>query len=158
MKGLFNSDFYDYIRLLNKHNVEYVLVGGMAVNVHGYRRSTGDMDLFVNPTIENHKKLKKVHLNFGMHMGEMDILENFLDTAKYDVFTFGASPIQIDLMTACKGLVFHDAYNNAIKYNIDDKLKVNVVHYRELIAAKKASDRMRDRADVEELKKIKKDS
>jgi predicted nucleotidyltransferase len=156
MTGLFNSDFYDYIQLLNKNDVEYVLVGGMAVNIHGYRRSTGDMDLFVNPTVENHKKLKKVHLDFGMHMGQMDILGNFLDTSKYDVFTFGVSPIQIDLMTACKGLTFHEAYSNAIKYEIKDNLEVNVIHYRDLIVAKKASDRTRDRADVEELTKIKK--
>ena len=57
----------------------------MAVNIHGYRRSTGDMDLFVNSNEVNHKKLKKVHLEFGMHMGEMEFLENFVNTDKYDV-------------------------------------------------------------------------
>ncbi|HNP19944.1 MAG TPA: nucleotidyltransferase [Fulvivirga sp.] len=151
----FNSDFYDYITLLKKNKVEYVLVGGMAVNIHGYRRSTGDMDIFVNPTAENHKKLMKVHFDFGMDMGEMELLDNFLDTNKYDVFTFGVSPIQIDLMTACKGLPFYTAYENAIDYTIDDKLTVKVVHYRDLIVAKKAANRMRDKADIEELEKLK---
>ncbi len=83
--NIFNPDFTDYIELLNKHQVEYMLVGGMAVNVHGYRRSTGDMDLFVNPTEANHIKLKMVHFEFGMFMGEMELLSNFLDTKKYDV-------------------------------------------------------------------------
>jgi len=58
MPDIFNQDFLEYIELLNKHNVEYVLVGGIAVNIYGYRRSTGDMDLFVNPTKENHLKLR----------------------------------------------------------------------------------------------------
>ena len=130
----------------------------MAVNIHGYRRSTGDMDLFVNPTQANHSKLRKVNHDFGMHMGEMESLENFLDTSKFDVFTFGTSPIQIDLMTACKGITFDQAYANAIQLEVADGLKVSVVDYRELITSKKASDRLRDQADVEELEKIRKKS
>lgn len=156
MTHLFNKDFLDYLKLLNVHSVQYVLVGGMAVNIHGYRRSTGDMDLFVNPTEENHLRLRKVHQDFGMHMGEMESLENFLNTSKYDVFTFGISPIQIDLMTACKGITFNQAYANSIRLEVANALKVSVVDYRELITAKKASNRLRDQADVEELEKIRK--
>lgn len=153
--NLFNDDFIEYIELLNKHKVEYVLVGGMAVNIHGYRRTTGDMDIFVNPTAQNHLKLKNVHLDFGMHMGEMEILASFLDTAKFDVFTFGASPIQIDILTACKGIDFSEAFNNAIQVEIKDDLKVSVVDYISLISTKKASNRLRDLADIEALEKVK---
>ena len=152
---LFNSDFLEYIELLNKHHVEYILVGGMAVNIHGYRRTTGDMDIFVNPSPQNHLKLKKVHFDFGMHMGEMEELDNFLNTSKYDVFTFGASPIQIDILTVCRGISFNKAQASSIKYDIDEGLKVSVVDYRTLISAKKASNRLRDQADIEELAKVK---
>ena len=152
---IFNKDFIEYVELLNKYKVEYVLVGGLAVNLHGYRRSTGDMDLYVNPTKENHIKLRKVHADFGMHMGEMESLNNFQNFQKFDVFTFGVSPIQIDIMTACKGLDFNEAYNNSIKIELDDKIAVSVIDYRELIIAKKASNRLRDQVDLEELKKIK---
>ena len=89
-------------------------------------------------------------------MGEMEFLENFVNTDKYDVFTFGISPIQIDLMTKCKGISFSEAFSNSIVYQIDDDLFVRVVDYRELIIAKKASNRMRDQVDVEELGKISK--
>jgi len=153
--NIFNRDFVEYIELLNKYDVEYMLVGGMAVNVYGYRRTTGDMDLFVNPTEENHSKLKKVHIDFGMHMGEMAFVNNFLDTKKYDVYTFGASPVQIDLMTACKGVDFDDAYKNIIKAKIDDAIEVKVIQFNQLIESKKASARTRDKADIEELIKIK---
>lgn len=57
MGNIFNPDFLEYLDLLNQFEVEYVLVGGMAVNLHGYQRSTGDMDLFVSPTTQNHNKL-----------------------------------------------------------------------------------------------------
>ncbi len=104
--------------------MEYILVGGMAVNLHGYRRATGDMDIFVNPTQENHHKLFKVHREFGMLMGKMESLSNFLDTKKYDVYTFGVSPVQIDLMTACKGIKFSEAYISAVKYKTENGVDV----------------------------------
>jgi len=154
--NIFSPDFTDYIELLNKHKVEYMLVGGMAVNVHGYRRSTGDMDLFVNPTEANHSKLKKVHFEFGMFMGEMELLSNFLDTKKFDVYTFGNSPIQIDIMTACKGVDFDEAFKLIIKAKIEETIDVNVIQYKQLIESKVASGRTRDKADIEELEKIRK--
>ncbi|MEP5611793.1 MAG: nucleotidyltransferase [Cyclobacteriaceae bacterium] len=156
MADLFNEDFVEYIQLLNKYEVEYVLLGGMAVNLHGYRRSTGDMDLFVNPTEKNHSKMEKVHSEFGMMMGEMDKVRNFTDTSKYDVYTFGVSPVQIDVMTACKGITFDEAYKNSERFIIDKKTPINVVEYHVLVKAKKAANRSRDIADIEELEKVKK--
>ena len=156
MIDLFNSDFVEYIQLLNLHEVEYVLLGGMAVNIHGYRRSTGDMDLFVNPTVNNHRKLEKVHSDFGMMMGEMAKAKNFTDTVKFDVYTFGVSPIQIDIMTACKGITFDEAYQNAEKFIINKTIPINVIEYHVLVKAKKAASRKRDLADIEELEKIRK--
>ncbi len=153
--NIFNPDFEEYIELLNKYKVEYILVGGMAVNIYGYRRTTGDMDLFVNPTKENHKKIIKVHNKFGMHLGEMAVLDNFLDTQKYDVYTFGVSPVQIDIMTACKGVNFNDAYKQVFKAKIDNGIDVNVINYGQLLEAKRASGRTRDKADIEELERIK---
>ena len=153
MADLFNQDFLEYIQLLNKHKVEYVLLGGMAVNIYGYRRSTGDMDLFVNPTEANHKRLKKVHSEFGMLMGEMEKLENFTNTTKYDVYTFGVSPIQIDVMTACKGITFGEAYSQSQEYQVN-KISIKVISFDTLLKSKNATNRTRDLADIEELKKI----
>lgn len=130
--------------------------GGMAVNLHGYRRSTGDMDLFVNPTKENHSKLKAVHLEFGMMMGEMGSQEIFTDTVKFDVYTFGVSPVQIDVMTACKGISFNEAYINAERFTINENGEIIVVELHVLLKSKKASNRARDLADIAELTRIKK--
>ena len=154
MAGLFNNDFIEYIELLNKYQVEYFLLGGIAVNVYGYRRSTGDMDIFVKPTKVNHLRIQKVHHDFGMHMGEMELLDNFLNTDKFDVYTFGVSPIQIDVMTRCAGLVFDDVFSRTKFYEITPEVEIRVIHINDLLEAKKASGRPRDLADIHELKKL----
>lgn len=155
MADIFNQDFLEYIECLNKHNVQYLLVGGLAVNLHGYRRATGDMDIFVNPTRENHEKLKKTHVDFGLHMGEMAFLENFLNTNKYDVYTFGVSPCQIDVMTHCKGIVFEEVHERAREIVVEN-VPIKVIHYNDLKIAKSTTNRLRDKADIEELEKIRK--
>ena len=59
MANTLNEDFTDFILALNQAEVEYVLVGGYAVIYHGYNRTTGDLDIWVNPTPANYKKLQK---------------------------------------------------------------------------------------------------
>ncbi|MBC8883894.1 hypothetical protein H9X57_12665 [Flavobacterium piscinae] len=57
--NLFNADFLDFLELLDKHDVDFLLVGGYAVILHGYIRSTGDLDLWINKTSKNYNNLKK---------------------------------------------------------------------------------------------------
>ncbi|MBK9109734.1 MAG: nucleotidyltransferase [Saprospiraceae bacterium] len=153
MNSIFNEDFLEYISLLNKHSVRYILIGGLAVNVYGYRRSTGDMDLWIEPTEENHTRLTKVHQEYGMYMGEMEDLENFIDTLKFDVFQFGGGFIKIDIMTACKGLIFESALKQAKMINIE-KVNVRIIHINDLIQAKLAAGRFKDLDDIENLNKL----
>lgn len=153
MNSIFNPDFREYIQLLNKFEVRYVLVGGMSVNLHGYNRTTGDMDLWVEPTPANHTELCKVHLAYRMPMGEMEKLDNFLDTNTYDVFTFGGGIYSIDLLTVCKGLVFSEVYEASLLHK-EHELTVRYVALNHLKQAKKASGRQKDLADIEELEKL----
>lgn len=155
MSSIFNEDFLEYIDLLNKYQVEYLLIGGLAVNLHGYRRSTGDMDIWVKPTQENHDKLTHVHAAYRMPMGEMELIDNFLDTEKYDVFRFGGGFFHIDIMTVCKGLDFDNTYKNSIETEVE-KIRIKLIHVNSLIRAKKASARYKDLDDIEKLNKIKK--
>ena len=106
MGNIFNSDFTDFIRLLEKHHVAYILVGGYSVILHGYPRTTGDLDIWVHPSSENYQTLKKCFYDFGLPiMPEQAFLSN-----EVDVFTYGKPPQAIDVMTDCKGLDFDDAY------------------------------------------------
>ena len=149
MPSIFNQDFRDFIDALNKQEVEYMLVGGYAVILNGYRRSTGDMDVWVNVTAENHKKLLKAYLDFGLPT--LDITEeNFLQNDDMDVFSYGIPPVCIEILKKVKGCNFGEAYKISKIYD-ENGLQIRFVHINTLIQAKKASGRHKDLDDIEKL-------
>ncbi len=150
MGNIFNDDFRDFIGLFNKHGVKYVLVGGMAVILNGYVRTTGDMDVWVEKTAENYECISRAFLEFGMPVFDMT-RDRFLGN-EFDVWSFGRDPVRIDLMTEVKGLQFDEAYANASYYTEDD-VTFRYLHISSLITAKTASGRYRDRDDIEQLGK-----
>ncbi len=149
MGNIFNDDFIDFLKALNKSGVEYVLVGGYSVILHGYSRTTGDMDILVNKTEANYNMLKNAFLQFGMPMFDMN-KENFLSNPEMNVFTFGRQPVAIDIMTEIKGADFMNLYENATIVDVEG-LKVRTIHLQNLIEVKKASGRHKDLDDVEKL-------
>ncbi|MDX2191032.1 MAG: hypothetical protein SFY32_14320 [Bacteroidota bacterium] len=154
MGNIFNNDFRDFIKALNEAKVEYILVGGYAVIFHGFKRTTGDMDIWVNKTKQNYKKIEHAFKLFGMPVFDMDLKKFISKHTESEVFRFGISPSRIDLMTKVKGLDFNEAFESAIWFT-DDDLNTRVIHYNTLIKAKKASKRSKDYVDIEELEKIK---
>ena len=150
MGHIFNEDFRDFVKSLNQHDVRYILVGGMAVILNGYIRTTGDMDIWVERDTENYQKIERAFNSFGMRVFDMT-LENFLST-QFDVWTFGVSPVRIDLMTEVKGLNFSECFNNA-KFYVEDAVSFRFLHRNDLIDAKRASGRNRDMDDIEQLNK-----
>jgi len=149
MGSIFNLDFREFIDALNKTNVNYVLIGGYSVIIHGYNRTTGDLDLWIEPTSENFLKLQSAFQLFGLPVNAIK-QEHFLDTDKYDVYTFGRPPVSIEILTQVKGLSFEETHNSAFDYS-DDELIVKVIHINHLIEAKKASGRPQDLNDIQKL-------
>ncbi len=149
MANLFNPDFKDFLQALNKSNVDYILVGGYAVILYGYERVTADMDIWVESTSQNYKKLEHAFHAFGMPMFDMS-LQNFLDVERWDVFRFGRKPVAIDIMTKVKGLSFEEAFKESNIKIIDD-IPVRLIHYHHLIATKKQAGRSKDLNDLENL-------
>ena len=149
MGNIFNPDFQDFIRALNETDVRYVLVGGYAVILHGYNRTTGDLDIWLERTEENYTRLVSAFRIFNMPVFDMS-LENFLNTSQYDVFTFGVPPVSIDIMLNVKGLDFKEALSLA-EWKVIDDVNVNLIDLQSLIKAKKASGRHRDLDDIENI-------
>jgi hypothetical protein len=149
MANIFNQDFRDFLQALNDNEVEYLLVGGYAVILHGYPRTTGDMDIWVNRTKTNYKKLVMAFMDFKMPVFDMTE-ENFLHHPSWDVFRFGRKPVAIDIMTKMAELNFEKCSLDARQYN-DEGLIINLVHYDDLIKAKKAAGRYKDLNDLENL-------
>lgn len=149
MGNIFNSDFRDFIAALNNNQVRYILVGGYSVILHGYSRTTGDMDLWVERTKENYLKIKNAFEEFGMPVFDMTE-ENFLHHPNWDVFTFGIPPVAIDLMIGLEGLNFQEVFDRSIIFK-DDELNIIVIHKTDLIEAKKKAGRSKDLDDLENL-------
>jgi hypothetical protein len=152
MGNIFNNDFRDFLAALNNNCVEYLLVGGYAVILHGYPRVTGDMDIWVNKTNENYQKLTKAFIEFRMPLFDMTE-DRFLNHPEIDVFRFGRKPVAIDIMTKMANLDFEECFPLATNYN-DEGLIIKVVHYNNLIQAKRAAGRHKDLNDIENLPPI----
>jgi len=149
MGNVFNEDFRDFIKSLNDFEVRYMLVGGFSVILHGYPRTTGDMDIWVDRTYDNYLRIKKAFHQFGMSVFDMTD-SNFLSHPNWDVFSFGIPPVAIDLMIAVKGLDFESCYKNSVIFE-DDGLSIRTIHKNNLIEAKKISGRPKDLDDLENL-------
>jgi hypothetical protein len=138
MGNIFNTDFRDFIEILNKHEVKYVLVGAYAVILHGYRRTTGDMDVWIKNDEENYKCLVKVFYEFGLPLIDLT-KENFLDNS--------------NILTALKGCDFDEAYNLSQIF-IEDDLPIRFININTLRTSKKAVGRFKDLDDLEKLKDL----
>ena len=126
-----------------------MVVGGYAVIIHGYQRTTGDINIWMNKTENNYSKLKAAFHQFGMPLFDMTQF-NFLNNEDIDVFTFGVPPVSIDIMTELKGLTFEECQKQAVKETVDG-LTINVISFENLITAKKASNRPKDQDDIDQL-------
>ncbi|GAB3636633.1 nucleotidyl transferase AbiEii/AbiGii toxin family protein [Hymenobacter arcticus] len=153
MANLFNQDFQDFLRAFHNQRVRYVLVGGYSVILHGYSRTTGDLDLWVEKSSENYMRLAQAFQEFGMPTFDMTA-DNFLQNPDFDVFTFGRPPVAIDIITNLKGLIFEEAYAAATDTEVDN-LPIRLIWYQHLIKAKQAAGRPRDQDDLDNLKKHK---
>ncbi len=149
MGNIFNSDFREFIAALNRNQVRYILVGGYSVILHGYPRTTGDMDLWVERTKENYLKIRRSFEEFGMPVFDMTE-ENFLHHPVWDVFTFGIPPVAIDLMIKMEGFNFQEIFERSVIFK-DEDLEIRVIHKNDLIAAKQKAGRSKDLDDLENL-------
>lgn len=148
MANLFNDDFIDFLRAFNNQKVEHLLVGGYAVILHGYTRSTADMDVWVKRTSENYHRIKKAFIEFGAPIfSEID----FLGDSK-DVWALGREPSKIEIMSQVKGLDFSESLALCNKVKLED-FEVPYIHLNHLIKAKQAAGRFKDLADIEQLMK-----
>lgn len=146
----FSQDMKDLLKLFNSHDVSYVLVGGFAVNYYGYIRTTQDMDILIFPSKENAKKVMASLWDFGF--GKAGIQQEIFEEPGNAVH-LGVEPNRIDLLTHLIGISNKKIFSNCKKIMIDN-VPLNIISYDDLIQAKKASKRLRDQADADELEKI----
>jgi predicted nucleotidyltransferase len=146
-----NKDFAEFIESLNGREVNYLVIGGYAVNLHGYPRYTKDIDFWIEPREKNIQKLLSAIKDFGF--GSLDLkMADFMSPDQ--IIQLGMEPRRIDLLTRVEGLNFKRAFKQKNQVKLDG-ININFLDVRDLITAKKTSARLQDLADAEQLEKIK---
>jgi hypothetical protein len=147
------SNFEEILTLFKKHTVSFMLAGGYAVNFHGYNRSTGDLDIWVQPVEENKKKIIAALQDAGFSSLGIEQI-NKLDFIQPFSFKIGLEPIDIDVFNHITGVKYEEADKNKISYAYSDNLTVHYISIRDLIVNKMLTGRPKDKVDVEYLQKI----
>lgn len=144
---MLNPDFKEFIRLLNGNDVRYLVVGDYAVALHGYPRYTKDIDIWVWLDEGNADRIIKVLEQFGFGSLQLDV-QDFL--VPNQIIQLGYPPARIDLITSLPGVSFEECYALRVLVPIDD-IVVNFIDLEDLKKNKKASGRLQDLADLENL-------
>jgi len=143
------QDYKELLELLNEKRVEYLIVGAYALAFHGHPRFTGDIDIFINSTEENAKKIIEVLDAFGFaSLGLKD--SDF--TEKDNIIQLGFAPVRIDFLTTIDGVTWKEAEEGAEEGHYGN-VPVKYLGKDEFIKNKKASGRLKDLADIEEVVK-----
>jgi len=156
----FSSDTQEFLVLLNKYEVKYLIVGGEAVIYYGYARLTGDVDFFYDISEENVQKLYQVLDEFWG--GNIPGIENVSELSKPGlIFLFGIPPHRIDLINTIQNVSFPQAWlSKTIDYITINKQNISIyfIGLDDLIKNKESLDRPKDLEDLKYLKKIKEKS
>jgi hypothetical protein len=146
----FSSDILDFIKLLYRHHVRYVVVGGEAVIYHGHARLTGDVDFFYDLSADNVEALYRVLEEFwagdvpGIKRPE-ELLEDGV------IVQFGRPPNRIDLLNRIDGVAFSEAWLDRVSAFIEEMEEATPVYYAglgTLIRNKEAAGRPKDLEDL----------
>lgn len=147
-----NPDFKDLLKILNDYSVRYLIVGGYAVMYYAEPRFTKDIDIWVEPTSANAKKVWKTLAEFDAPL-EQVTEDDFWN--KDLVYQISVAPNRIDIMMDIPAVHFNDAWKNRIKSYYGD-IPINIISLDDLIKAKEAAGRDQDLLDLKHLKAAKK--
>ncbi|RZK90696.1 MAG: hypothetical protein EOO62_34695 [Hymenobacter sp.] len=141
------SEYLNLLRLFHAEHVEYVVVGGYAVIAHGFPRTTGDIDILVQPTAVNAARVVRALMRYGFTQGEFEEADftttpNFLSFSRHDVW--------IDLMTQLAGVTFAECAQDVLVVDTAG-LAVRYINLGALRKAKAATSRPQDLQDLANL-------
>ena len=147
---ILNKNFREFIALLEKHGVKYLVVGGYAVGFHGFPRYTGDLDIFVGVSERNASGIIAAFSDFGFSdigLRESDFLE------KETIVEIGREPMKIQVLTGIDGVTFDACYRRKVFFD-DGQTVIPFISLGDLIANKDAAPRPKDKIDLEELRRL----
>lgn len=139
-------DLKEFLKSLASNKAEYLLIGGYAVGYYGYPRPTGDLDVWIAISPQNAERVVAALSEFGFDASsELFLQEN-------SVVRMGVSPFRVEILTTIDGVEFRECYEKRNTVEIDG-VEVALINLRDLRLNKKASGRLKDLNDLENLPK-----
>jgi hypothetical protein len=155
MKKVWEENINQFITLANKHRVRMVMVGGAAVNFHGFQRHSADVDFWIETTDINFKKLIHVFNEMGY---EIDDFPEKVKLQEQNIsIKFTPVDLNIELITNFSvNKSFEEAYNDSEEVIVNENpfLRWNVLSLDDLITSKIKASRPKDLLDVQQLLKL----
>jgi hypothetical protein len=145
------QDFKDLLSAFHAHSVKYLIVGGYAVSFHGQPRATKDMDLFIKADAANAKAAYAALTAFGAPLADITV-DDLADPRQF--IRFGREPAAVDILPGIDGVDFDAAWERRVEAVIDKQSGLTgfFISKDDLIASKLAAGRLRDLADVEDIR------
>src|SRR5215475_3399560 len=128
-----NPDFLDLLRALLAADVRFLVVGAYAVAIHGRPRATKDLDIWVEPSVENAPKVIRALIDFGAPL--MGLIAKDIETPGVGL-QIGREPLRIDILTKISGPSFAEAWPDRIEAPFGDDVRCSVIGFDALIANK----------------------
>lgn len=142
-----NQDFLDLLRAFSAAEVRFLVVGAYALGVHGRPRATGDLDVWVEATPDNARRVMHALQAFGAPLTDISEADFASSGVTYQI---GLPPRRIDVLTELTGLSFTDAWPGRVRGPFGD-LKVDFIGRADFIHNKRQTGRLKDLADIEGL-------
>ena len=143
------KDQRDLLLAFNAHNVRYLVVGGYAYSYYTQPRATKDLDVFIDPTPENAPLVFEALADFGAPLSGMSP-KDFQDGKSW--FQVGVALSRIDVIQSIDAIDFDSAWKSSEQGLAGDDIPVRYISIDDLIRNKLAVGRLRDLADVEDLR------
>lgn len=144
---MLDQDFKEFIQSLNNNSVQYLIVGGYAVALHGYPRYTKDIDIWIALDQKNADNMVHAIDEFGF--GSLGLkTDDFLEPGVF--IQLGYPPKRIDIITTLQGIQFAECYQSRVEVEIEG-VKVDFIDLENLKKNKRAVGRKQDLADLEKL-------
>jgi hypothetical protein len=153
--NFFIEEHQQLLQALINNKVIFILIGGYAVIHYGYERTTGDMDIWLQTGNDNKDKLLKALKEFGIEEVDIEQLRQMDFTNPVPVFFIGKTPRRIDFITLVSNINFETAIKKVNYFSLEN-INIPVINYDHLILTKLTTGRAKDKADIEELKRINK--
>jgi len=141
------EDFNDFLKLCLKHQVKFLVIGGYAVVHYSRPRYTGDLDLWVESSKENAKRIVLVLKDFGF---KGDDLDEEVFTQPKQIVRMGFEPFRLELFTTIPGVTFSECYDQKTDVKMNGNL-IPFIGLKDLKTNKKASGRDKDLLDLKNL-------